>query len=202
MIAQRFRPIGWVAGVAVAACALYMISLQVASERGKLEAIDRKIASTKREIRQLQTEVGTRASLRQLERWNGEVLALSAPTAGQYLSGEASLASVDRNRLGTASAPPPPVMMAVMADNADAPIVEKPLLATMTEKVPPKPLTKVDRVVQQAIAPRSTSVAAARPAAEARTKLARVEKTLLDKRTLGDISQKAGSERKKAAPKP
>ena len=81
MIAQRFRPVGWVAGIALAATALYLVSLQVANERGRLEEIDRKIAHTSREIRQLQTEMGTRASLRQLERWNGEVLALSAPQA-------------------------------------------------------------------------------------------------------------------------
>ena len=91
MIAQRFRPVGWVAGIALAATALYLVSLQVANERGRLERIDKKIAATKREILQLQTEMGTRASLRQLERWNGEVLSLSAPQAEQYLSGEASL---------------------------------------------------------------------------------------------------------------
>lgn len=201
MIAQRFRPVGWVAGVAVAACALYMISLQVASERGKLEEIDRKISSTKREIRQLQTEVGTRASLRQLERWNGDVLALSAPTAGQYLSGEAALATLDRKRLGPAGAAPPPVMMAVMAAEQDAPIVEKPLLAAITGAVPLKPLTKADRVVQQAIAPRSQSTAAKqRPTPP--IKLASVNGNLLDRGTLGDIARKAGREREKATPKP
>lgn len=202
MIAQRFRPIGWVAGVAVAACALYMISLQVASERGKLEEIDRKIAATKREIRQLQTEVGTRASLRQLERWNGDVLALSAPTAGQYLSGEAALASVDRGRLGAAIAAPPPVMMAVMAAESDSPVAEKPLLAAITEQTPPKPMTKVDRVVQQAIAPRISSPVVERRATGGPTKLAAVEKSLLDQGTLGEISQKARRERSKDAPKP
>ena len=85
MIAQRFRPVGWVIGIAAAACILYMISLQVATQRGRLEEIDRKIAMTKRDIRQLQTELGTRASLRQLERWNSNVLSLSAPKANQYL---------------------------------------------------------------------------------------------------------------------
>lgn len=88
MIAQRFRPVGWVAGIAAAACILYLISLQVATQRGRLEEIDRKIAMTKRDIRQLQTELGTRASLRQLERWNSDVLALSAPKANQYLKDE------------------------------------------------------------------------------------------------------------------
>ncbi len=203
MIAQRFRPVGWVAGVAVAACALYMISLQVASERGRLEEIDRKIAATKREIRQLQTEIGTRASLRQLERWNGDVLALSAPVAGQYLSGEAALASLDSKRLGPASAAPPPVMMAVMSVEQDVPVSETPLLASITaEKAPPKPLTKVDRVVQQAIAPRTKIISADRLAPKTPIKIARVDAGLLDRGTLGDLAQKAGRERSKDAPKP
>ena len=103
MIAQRFRPVGWVAGIAAAACGLYMVSLQVAHQRGRLEAIDARIAATKRDIRQLQTELGTRASLRQLERWNGEVLALTAPTAQQFIADEAALASA---QAAMASAPP------------------------------------------------------------------------------------------------
>ncbi len=120
MIAQRFRPVGWVAGIALAATGLYLVSLQVASERGRLEAIDRKIAATKREIRQLQTEMGTRASLRQLERWNGEVLSLSAPQAGQYLSSEAALASLNRDGIGDAPSAPPPVIVAATAQLASA----------------------------------------------------------------------------------
>ncbi len=202
MIAQRFRPVGWVAGVAVAACALYMISLQVATERGRLEEIDRKIAATKREIRQLQTEVGTRASLRQLERWNGDVLALSAPSAGQYLSGEAALASVDSEQLGPASAAPPPVMMAVMSSDQEVPVADRPLLAAMTEKAPIKPLTKVDRVVQQAIAPRDKAAFADRAPQKAPIRLARVDADLLDRGTLGDLVSRAGRERDKGAPKP
>ena len=71
MIAQRFKAVGWVAMVAIAATLLYLISLQVAVERGKLEAVEKQIAAAQREVRQLQTEMGTRASMRQLERWNG-----------------------------------------------------------------------------------------------------------------------------------
>lgn len=120
MIAQRFRPVGWVAGVALAATGLYLVSLQVASERGRLEAIDRKIAATRRDIRQLQTEMGTRASLRQLERWNGEVLSLSAPQAGQYLKSEAALASLNDGDIGKSPSAPPLAMIAASAQLASA----------------------------------------------------------------------------------
>ncbi len=151
MIAQRFRPVGWVAGVAAAATALYMISLQVASERGRLEAIDRKIAATHRDIRQLQTEIGTRASLRQLERWNGEVLALSAPNVQQFLQGEHALDSVDQTKLGTAAAPPPVMVAVGSVAEAQPPEADKPAILAVFAKEPPKPLTAQDHAVQQAI---------------------------------------------------
>lgn len=160
MIAQRFRPVGWVAGVALAATALYLVSLQVASERGRLEQIDRKIAATKREIRQLQTEMGTRASLRQLERWNGEVLALSAPQAGQYLSDEAGLDTLNRDEIGRKPSAPPPVMVAVIPVDATK-SVEKTtpsaLFAALTTPKVPRKLTAQDRTVQAAIAPKPVS---------------------------------------------
>ena len=104
MIAQRLRPIGWVAAVAVAALGFYLVSLRVAAERGALESVDMQIVAAKRDIRRLQTELGTRASLRQLERWNGDVLALSAPTADQYLVNETQLAALDSDfRLASVS---------------------------------------------------------------------------------------------------
>ena len=93
MIARRLRPIGWVAGVAGAALAFYLVSLQVASERTHLESIERKIALTQRQIRHLETEFSARASLRQLEAYNRDVLALSAPKVDQYLTSEVQLAS-------------------------------------------------------------------------------------------------------------
>lgn len=113
MIVQRFRAIGWVAIVAAAVCALYLISLQVAVERGKLEAVEAQIGSAQREVRQLQTEMGTRASLRQLERWNGDVLALSAPKATQFVNDGAQLIAVDLDAKADAPNAPPPVMASV-----------------------------------------------------------------------------------------
>jgi hypothetical protein len=169
MITQRFRPVGWVAGVALAATALYLVSLQVASERGRLEAIDRQIAATRRDIRQLQTEMGTRASLRQLERWNGDVLALSAPQAGQFLDDEASLDTFDHDELGRKPPTLPAVMMASAAPVATA-AAKAPetnnfpnaIIATLSKPTPPLTLTKQDRTIQAAIAPqirRSAQVA-------------------------------------------
>lgn len=93
MITRRLRPIGWVAGVAAAALSFYLVSLQVAAERAQLESVEGRIALTQRQIRTLETEFGARASLRQLEAYNQDVLALAAPKVGQYMANEVQLAS-------------------------------------------------------------------------------------------------------------
>jgi hypothetical protein len=112
MITQRFRPLAWVAGVGIAATALYTVSLQVANERARLQGLEDKITATKNDIRQLQTELGTRGSLRQLERWNGEVLSLVAPGANQFLPNETALAKVDGAIAVPGKYVPAPVMVA------------------------------------------------------------------------------------------
>jgi hypothetical protein len=212
MITQRFRPVVWVVGVAVAATTLYMISLQVASERGRLQELDQQIASTRREIRQLQTELGTRANLRQLERWNGEVLALSAPGAEQYLHDEASLASFDQGVLA-GKTDVPAVMFAdaaatmrdeqvVAPELAAAPVAPEPVavpkVRAATARPAPKPkaddadkpvkLSERDKDVQKALGAKTTDKRD-RPA-----KVASVDKALLKRSTLGDLSRAASRE--------
>jgi hypothetical protein len=81
-----------VASCAGAALSCYLVSLRVASERAALEEVESRIVSTQRDIRLLQTEIGTRGRLAQLERWNVKVLALSAPSADQFLDGGFQLA--------------------------------------------------------------------------------------------------------------
>ena len=94
MIAARFRAIGWVAGVATAALGCYLVSLQVAAERAELTRTEHRLLTARKDIRSLGTELDTRSRLVQLERWNANVLALTAPKASQYLTGEMQLASL------------------------------------------------------------------------------------------------------------
>lgn len=91
---RGFREVGWVAAVAGTALGCYMVSLQVASERVALEQVENRIVLAQRDIRVLQTEIGTRGRLEQLESWNVKVLALSAPQAHQFLEGEFQLATL------------------------------------------------------------------------------------------------------------
>jgi len=96
MSARSFKSVGWVAAVGAAALGCYMLSLRVATERNDLARVESQIVAAKQDIRSLQTELGTRGRLSQLERWNAEVLALSAPVARQFLTDEFTLARLDR----------------------------------------------------------------------------------------------------------
>jgi hypothetical protein len=92
MSARGFRSVFMVASCAGAALGCYLVSLRVASERAALEKVEAQIVMAGRDIRLLQTEIGTRGRLAQLERWNVRVLALSAPTADQFVDGGFALA--------------------------------------------------------------------------------------------------------------
>ena len=96
MSARSFRSVFTVATCAGAALTCYLVSLNVASERAALEDTENRIVLAQRDIRLLQTEIGTRGRLAQLERWNVKVLALSAPSADQFLEGGFQLARLAR----------------------------------------------------------------------------------------------------------
>jgi hypothetical protein len=94
MSGRSFRSLFMVASCAGAALGCYLVSLRVASERASLEDVETRIVLAQRDMRVLQTEIGTRGRLAQLERWNASVLALSAPSADQFLSGSFELAKL------------------------------------------------------------------------------------------------------------
>jgi hypothetical protein len=119
MIGRSFRSVGWVAAVGGAALGCYMLSLRVATERADLAKVERQIIATKQQIRSLQTELGTRGRLSQLERWNAEVLALSAPASGQFMQSELALARLDQRQPTIEERAP--VRMASMAAEPAAP---------------------------------------------------------------------------------
>lgn len=96
MSSVSFRSVFMVASCAIAALVCYLVSLHVASERAALQEVETQIVLAERDIRVLETEIGTRGRLAQLERWNLKVLAMSAPSADQFLDGEFALASLMR----------------------------------------------------------------------------------------------------------
>jgi len=96
MSVRGFGSLIMATSVAGAALGCYLVSLNVASERAKLESVEARIVTTQRQIRTLQTEIGTRGRLAQLERWNANFIRLSAPSADQILEGSFQLATMVR----------------------------------------------------------------------------------------------------------
>jgi len=94
MAVSGFKGFGWILCIATVAPACYMVSSRVAAERGRVGAVEYAIIQAQRDIRGLETEFDTRANMAQLERWNGDVLALSAPRPDQYLASASGLAAM------------------------------------------------------------------------------------------------------------
>jgi hypothetical protein len=92
MSGRSFGSLFMVASCAGAALGCDLVSLRVASERAALEDVETRIVLAQRDLRVLQTEIGTRGRLSQLERWNAGAFALSAPAADQFLQGSFELA--------------------------------------------------------------------------------------------------------------
>ena len=121
MSARSFGSLFMVASCAGAALGCYLVSLRVASERAALENVETQIVLAQRDLRTLQTEIGTRGRLSQLERWNAGAFALSAPNANQFVEGGFQLAQLVQ--------PQKPVdfQAPVVLAAAPAPQPEKPL---------------------------------------------------------------------------
>ena len=198
---HRLKGMGWFLACVIGALGFYLISLQVATERQKLDDMNHQIAQAHRDIRSLQTEFSARSNLAQLERWNGEVLALSAPTSAQFVSSEAQLASLDFN--GPAGAEVQTAQLVI------------PTAAPSTDPATAQPVTKTPApIVMAANAPVAVAPAAvarakaedAKPAAVAKPKpkavhakaeaMAMLDRKLLSDSTLGDIMAGARAERR------
>jgi hypothetical protein len=153
-----------VASCAGAALGCYLVSLRVASERAKLEDVENRIVLAQRDMRVLQTEIGTRGRLSQLERWNAGAFALSAPAADQFLKGSFELAKLTEPErkvdfkapvyLASAPAPEKPAIGAPETDDSGAPAVTQGTssllheagLKTETREVPARTATELPPV--------------------------------------------------------
>jgi len=204
--AYRFKGIGWFGGCVAIVLGFYLVSLQVAAERKKLETMDRKIDSAQRDIRALETEFETRANLAQLEKWNGETLALAAPVAGQFVTDEGALARLDVNQVGVTApgtkmaalvvpslatvnvaAPAATPAPAVVQVAAALPAAKRAVIKVAAIEKSAPLLAKLNEAVRAKVA-----VAKVRPQA-----VAMLDKKLLSDTTLGDILSSARAEARK-----
>ncbi len=132
MSVRSFHSVFMATAVAGAALGCYLVSLRVASERAALQEVESQIFAAQSDIRLLQTEIGTRARLSQLERWNARALALSAPSAGQILADKFQLARLVAPQrkldieapvvLASAPAPQPAPQLGTDSDSDPAPV--------------------------------------------------------------------------------
>ena len=94
IVATRLSAVWQVAGVAAAALCCYLVTQSVAAERAGLDKVDHQIAAAHDDIAKLQTEIGVRARMGQIESWNRDVLALQAPRPSQFVASGVQLASL------------------------------------------------------------------------------------------------------------
>ena len=146
MRGRSFRSVGWVATIAGTALCCYLVSLRVASERAALEDVETDIVMAQRDIRLLQTEIGTRGRLAQLERWNVKVLALSAPSADQFIEGGFALAKLAQPERKVDLDAPVVLASAPVANEPAAKIIE----ADYRPDEAPQPSLPASAMMQQA----------------------------------------------------
>jgi hypothetical protein len=165
MSGRSFHSVFMVASCATAALGCYLVSLRVASERAQLEGVETRIVLAQRDLRVLQTEIGTRGRLSQLERWNAGAFALSAPAADQFLRGGFELARLAQPEhkdefqapvvLASAPAPATPRPLVTLAENDDtsaAPVAPNALLhqaslKTETREVPARTVVTLPQTI-------------------------------------------------------
>lgn len=188
---QRLKGLGWLFSCVVVVLGCYMVSLSVAAERNKLGRMNLKIAQAQRDLRALGTEFDTRANMVQLERWNGEVLALTAPTAAQFVRDEIQFASLVRSPGAT----PAVTMAALVVPAGVTPIQTANAAAIAVIAATPAPAPAVARVavVEEAPAPVMAAVRTVAMATKAKA-VAMLDRQLLSEATLGDIMSGARAE--------
>lgn len=179
VVVHRFRWFGWFVLCVGVILGCYLMSSQVASERNKLADVERAIARTQRDIRALETEFDTRSNLAQLQRWNGDTLKLSAPTAAQYVRDDAQLASLDQ----------PQIQNAAVIPSAPAATIET-TPASVTVAVTPAAVAKP----KPAVATTAALAPTAKPAAKPRAQVAMLDRRIVGGSSLGDLMRRVGAD--------
>lgn len=99
--ARKLQGIGLIMLLTICALVAYPVTLQVSATRAELRKVETRIGVARQRIRMLEGDIAVLANARQLERWNREYFGYVPPSAGQYLSGERELASLDVLRPAT-----------------------------------------------------------------------------------------------------
>ena len=127
--ARKLQGIGLILLLTAFALFAYTINVSVSATRTELQQVERQIVQAQQRNRMLEGDIAVLANAHQLDRWNRDYFGLVAPGAGQYLSGERALASLDRLRPARNASIDAPVLVA-MAATAPATGAANPSAAT------------------------------------------------------------------------
>ena len=180
MAMRGFNGLGWFLCGVIVAPACYMVNSRGAADQARLEAVKAAIVGAQKDIRGLETEFDTRANLAQLQRWNGDVLAMAAPAPQQYLASQEALADLDR---------PAEVQMASLVVPAGARVEPAPAVVVAAAAAPVRSPGQGKSAAQQDRELRDLMKRADRRA------VAMVDKGLLSASTVDDLQQLAKRER-------
>jgi len=189
MAAYGFKGLGWFIMGAVVGPACYLVTSHVAAERSRLAAVESAIVKAHQDIRGLETEFDTRANMVQLQRWNGDFLALTAPRPEQFAA-DTSLASLNLPATGTETAQ-------LLVPSGANPIAPQPAVATtvapaaapVSAPEATEPAARPARPVGAVATAQNNTVARGRNQA-----MAMLDDKLLSRTTIADLQERARSE--------
>lgn len=186
MAVRGFRGLSWFLCGVIVALPCYMVTSHGAAERARLKSVEASIVQAQKDIRGLETEFNTRANLAQIERWNGDVLAMAAPAPQQYLSGETALASLDRTDTQAA------VQTAALV--VPAGVKEPVQVAAVAEAVVPSAVPVQGKAAGKSVAQQDSELRNLMKKAD-RKAVAMVDRGMLSASTIDDLEKLAKREK-------
>ncbi|WP_294250551.1 hypothetical protein [uncultured Sphingomonas sp.] len=195
MAVYGFRGLGWFLCGVIVAPTCYMVTSHGAAERAKLRAMDSAIVQAHKDIRGLETEFDTRANMAQIERWNGDVLAMNAPQPQQYLASASGLAALDQPaqaasgdaKVETAALVIPTGQRPVETAAAAQPVATA--AAVPVKAVASKPVATASAAPVKAVAAKPVATASAAPVKAAPVKSTVVRVAQADTKPVQDLDR-------------
>jgi hypothetical protein len=196
MAVHGFRGLGWFLCGVIVAPTCYMVTSHGAAERAKLRAMDSAIVQAHKDIRGLETEFDTRANMAQIERWNGDVLAMNAPQPQQYLASASGLAALDQQPAAAAPGTAKVETAALVIPTGQRPVETAPsaqpvatAAAVPVKTVAAKPVATASAASVKAVSAKPVAMASAAPVKAAPVKSTVVRVAQSDAKPAQDLDR-------------
>lgn len=110
---QYLSAIAWIAATTAVVAGAQIVTTKAAAERRTVTKLNIELVENTVRIRELEAELGTRAGMPELQRWNDAVFQLSAPQGAQILQSPLQLASFAAQPVPHAAPAGPSVQFAI-----------------------------------------------------------------------------------------